>query len=422
MNNLSIYKTQKNKLMSIKTVRNFFLFATFTVIVFGVGFRFGESAPPVSSNFTTQSEVKNTRVPADKNVDFSLFWEVWRELENKYVDQKAIDTVKMVNGAISGMVSSLGDPYTVFLPPTENKDAKDDLGGRFEGIGAQLGVTDKKIVVVAPLKGTPAEAAGLKPGDWIIKIDSKDTYNMTLPEAVTKIRGTRGTKVTLNILQKNQDKPKDFTIIRDTIKVASVEWELKSSGSKKVAILRLTRFGDNTNNEWDKAVGEIKSALEKDSSIKGLVLDLRNNPGGYLSGAVNIGSEFLGEGVVVLQENAGGYRQTYNVNRTGRLISGPLVVLINKGSASASEIVAGALQDRGRAKLVGDGSYGKGTIQDAEDLPGGAGLHVTIAKWLTPKGTWIHGKGLTPDVKVENDDKKPDEDLQQNKAIELLTK
>jgi carboxyl-terminal processing protease len=331
----------------------------------------------------------------------------------------------------------LGDPYTVFLTPQQNKETKEELGGSFEGIGAQLGLKDKKIVVIAPLPETPAEKAGIKPGDWILSIDNKSTDNLTLPEAVSKIRGKRGTAVTLQVLHDKAVKPVEYKIVRDTIQVKSVTLEIKNNQpvnnsqaeNKKspleikngsIAYVKLSRFGDDTDNEWDRVVTEI---IDQGSKIKGLILDLRNNPGGYLNGAVYIASEFLKTGsTVVVQENADGSRQKYLVEREGKLLNMPLVVLINEGSASASEIVSGALLDYKRATLVGMKSFGKGSVQEAQDLSEGAGLHITTAKWLLPAGKWINGTGITPDIKVELDEKNPTKDLQLDKAIEVLSK
>lgn len=420
----------------MKTLRNIFLGLSILVITFGAGYRAGITG-------VGRSWVQNTPIVGNvplkpTSVDFSLFWDVWDRVNRYYIDKKAIDAQKMVYGAISGMVSSLGDPYTVFLPPDQNKEAKDDLEGKFEGIGAQLGIKDKKIVIVAPLKGTPAEQAGLRPGDWIIKVDNKDTSSWTLPEAVAKIRGPKGSSVLLNILHKDASKAADVEVKRDTINVASVEWEVKNwrmengtlkiekedcSDCEQVVYLKLTRFGDQTTDEWNKAVGEINDKLQiTNDKFKGLVFDLRNNPGGYLSGSVFIASEFLKDGTVVTQESISGGKQNYTVDRKGKLTEVPMVVLINKGSASASEIVAGALQVRGRGQVVGETSFGKGSIQEAQELSGGSGIHITTAKWLLPNGKWINGSGISPDVKVENDDTKPDEDRQLEKAIETLVK
>jgi carboxyl-terminal processing protease len=405
--------------MNLKNIRNLIIILALCLLTGVIGYNLGQRKINLSwKNFRPQLAVVNPNTPPTKNVDFSLFWNVWSRLEEKYIDKKALDPQKMVWGAISGMVASLEDPYTVFLTPQENKETKEDLGGQFEGIGAQLGIKDKKIVVIAPLKGTPAEKAGIRPADWIVKVDGKETAGWTLPEAVSKIRGVRETKVVLTIVHENQDKPVEIEIVRDTILVKSAEWEEKSN----IAYLKLTRFGDKTNNEWNKAVGEIVLAYQK-KEVNGLVLDLRNNPGGYLSGAVYIASEFLPEKTaVVQQEEASGVRQSYTTDRQGRLLSIPMVILINKGSASASEIVAGALRDYSRAKLVGETTFGKGSIQEAQDLPGGAGLHVTTAKWLLPKGEWVNGGGIKPDIEVKvEDEKEGSEDLQLDKAIEVLS-
>jgi carboxyl-terminal processing protease len=428
--------------MSLKILRNLFLSLTLLILTFAAGYRAGEIGLGRKSDTPPQVSISNKEVIQSKdislkNVDFSIFWDVWDKVSRNYIDKKALDPQKMVYGAVSGMVASLGDPYTVFLPPDQNKEAKDDLGGKFEGIGAQLGVKDKKIVVIAPLKESPAEKAGIKPGDWIIKVDGKETLNWTLYEAVSKIRGQKGSQVTLSIMHKEASKSSDITVVRDEIKVASVEWGIKNGKMEngkwkiisddcidcnKIVYLKLIRFGDQTADEWNKVVDGIKSALAGNSQVKGLVFDVRNNPGGYLSGSVFIASEFLKDGPVVIQELAGGGRQTYNVNRKGKLLDIPMVVLINKGSASASEIVAGALKERGRSKLIGETTFGKGSIQEAVDLSGGAGIHITTAKWLMPSGKWINGSGIEPDVKVENDENKPDEDLQLERAAEMLMK
>ena len=409
--------------MSLKIIRNIFILLTLLVLSFGVGYSLGVKGVNITTNGISSLEITSKISSKYSSVDFSLFWDVWDRLNRYYIDKKAVDAEKMVFGAISGMVSSLGDPYTVFLPPDQNKDAKDDLGGRFEGIGAQLGVKEKKIVVVAPLKGAPAESAGLKAGDWIIKVDNQETASWTLPYAVSKIRGEKGSKVVLTVLHKAAEKTEDITVTRDSIKVASVEWEIKNvKNEDKIIYLKLSRFGDDTTNEWNKVVDEIVETIGQPNSPEGLVFDLRNNPGGYLSGSVFIASEFLSDGTIVIQENTGGRETVYKVNRTGKLLTIPIVVLINKGSASASEIVAGALRDRNRATLVGETSFGKGSIQEAQELANGSGIHITTAKWLLPSRKWINGTGLEPDIKQENDDKKPDTDLQLEKAIEILLK
>ena len=276
-----------------------------------------------------------------------------------------------------------------------------------------------RLIVIAPLDGTPAQRAGIKPEDFIIKIADKDTTNITLPEAVNLIRGKKGTNIDLTIIREGDQEPKVYSLTRDNIIVKSVNVSYKTTASgKKTAIIKLSRFGERTKDEWTEGVNNLLS--EKSNAI---VLDLRNNPGGFLEGAVFIASEFLDSGDVVLQENARGERTAFKVNRAGRLTEIPLIVLINKGSASASEIVAGALRDRGRAKLAGEKSFGKGTIQEAEELASGTGIHITVAKWLTPDGQWVNDtQGLEPDVKIieESGEDNTQNDAQLDGALKLF--
>lgn len=373
-------------------------------------------------NFKPTVTIEEKAPPKSINLDFKLFWDTWDLLSREYLDKKAIDPQKLFFGAISGMVQAVGDPYTFFLTPEQQKSSKEELNGSFEGVGIQLGFSkDKRLVVIAPLAGTPAAEAGIKPQDVILTIDEHDTTNITLPEAVRLIRGPKGTQVTLTLFREGEMQSKEFTLVRDTIIVKSVEVEFKNTPEGKViAHLKLSRFGERTKDEWEKGVSDILS-----KGADSLILDVRNNPGGFLEGAVFIASEFLEGGDVVLQENASGLRQAFKVSRSGKLTKIPIIVLINKGSASASEIVAGALKDRGRARLVGEKTFGKGTIQEAQDLEGGTGIHITVAKWLTPKGIWVNDTdGLEPDVKVESrvDSEEEDDagDLQLEKALELL--
>ncbi|MBI3103318.1 S41 family peptidase [Candidatus Daviesbacteria bacterium] len=393
------------------------------LIAFLLGWQMGHQDIELRwSSYKPSVSVSSKEPPQSTNVDFKLFWDTWDLLSRSYIDKKALDPQKMFYGAVSGMVSSLGDPYTVFLPPKQQKVSKEELNGSFDGVGIQLGFNkDKRLVVIAPLTKTPAERAGIKPEDLIVKIDSKDTTNMTLPEAVELIRGPKGTEVVLTILREGMDEPKEYSLIRDTILVKSVEVSFKkTTGGKNVAVIKLSRFGERTEAEWQEGIDQI---LSKETD--GLILDVRNNPGGFLEGAVFIVSEFLSSGEVVLQENNQGVRVPFKVSGKGKLTELPLIVLINKGSASASEIVAGALQDRKRARLVGEKSFGKGTIQEAQDLEGGSGIHITVAKWLTPEGRWVNDtEGLEPDVKIVSPKDKEEEDaikdLQLEKALELL--
>jgi len=376
-------------------------------------------------------------------VDFNPFWTVWQKLEENYYDKSKLDQQKMLNGAISGMVQALGDPFTMYLPPVANTDFKQNLAGQFSGIGAELSMKGTSIIVISPLDGSPAEKAGMKAGDIIVKVDGQSTAGWDLGKTVTLIRGAKGTSVTLTILHKDSQKAVDLKITRDVITVKSVAMNIanaKCTGSGcslvakgdpcatsdcvKYAYIRLSQFGDNTNQDWGNMIKGISDQFSKDKTIKGIVFDLRNNPGGYLTDAQFIASEFLPMGTEVVSEDSGTEQTQLNVVRQG-LFTDPkvkVVIIVNGGSASASEIVSGALRDNKRAILVGEKSFGKGTVQEAEDLGDGAGLHVTIAKWLTPNKTWVHGVGLTPDVVVTLDSKDPARDTQLEKAVSELLK
>ncbi len=371
-------------------------------------------------NFGQKPSIKiDRKIPVDKqDIDFSLFWDVWDRLERNYLNKEDINPAQMVFGAIQGMVASLDDPYTVFLKPPENKEVKEDLNGAFEGVGIQLGYKDDQLAVIAPLKGTPADKAGVKAGDLILKIEEEATVGLSLDEAVERIRGPKGSKVKLTLLHSGEKDSYEVEIVRDTIIVLSVEVDFLSSNNQTIAHLKLMKFGDRTADEWEKAVNQI---LDHQPQVDGVILDLRNNPGGYLTGSVFIASEFLSSGIIVQQEQANGFKETYSVDRQGQLLSQPLAVLINEGSASASEIVAGSLRDYQRAEIVGTKSFGKGTIQEAEDLPGGAGLHITTARWLLPSGESVDEIGLKPDIEIkDNPETETDEEL--DKAVETLLK
>src|SRR3989338_4775252 len=392
-----------NRFMFTKKITNILLLLSLGVFLFGTGLKLGQYKEKIERIGQLNNSVFNTkRSPLldDKNLDFELFWETWEELERKFIDKSKIDKQKMYFGAIKGMVSALEDPNTFFLTPEENKESRDDLAGKFEGIGAQLGLQDNRITVVAPLKNSPAQKSGIKAGDFINEVDDKSTKGWTLPQAVSKIRGTRGTKVKLTL--ERSSKEFEVVIVREQIKVESVEISYEKRKNQSVAIIKLNQFGDNTNDEWDKTAEEIAEKWQRDE-IKGLIIDLRDNPGGYLDGSVYVASEFLPKGkLVVKQTSTTQDEKSYQVKREGKLLDIPMVVIINKGSASASEILAGALRDYKRARLIGEKSFGKGSVQEATNLKGGAGIHITVAKWILPKGDWINSKGIEPDIKVEN--------------------
>src|SRR3989344_2272044 len=423
-------------------MRNISVFRTILIILISllVGYYVGINKISLDwKNYKPSLSVVNKEPPRLVNSDFSVFWKSWELLEENFYDKSKLDPQKMINGAVSGMVQSLGDPYTIYLPPAQNSDFKQNLSGQFSGIGAELGIRDSQIIVISPLEGSPAKRAGIKPQDAILKVDEDSTENWTISQAVERIRGQTGTEVILTVLHEGDKEPLEIKITRDVITVKSVEGSIKQisgqnsklriveedercDGCPKIAYIRLSQFGDQTNKEWTGLISSLNSQI-KDKTVRGLVLDLRNNPGGYLSDAVFIASEFLEEGKDVVAEDHGqGDTKTISVTRKGLLPDVPIVILINKGSASASEIVAGAIRDNDRGILVGETSFGKGTIQRADDLGGGAGIHITIAKWLTPKGTWVNDSGLEPDVVIKPDEKDLSRDVQLEKAVEELIK
>ena len=396
-------------------------FLVIAVIFFAVGFAVGQKRIEFTKKgFIPQISVSNQLPSRNQNIDFSLFWQVFETLPQKYIDKSAIDSQKILYGAISGMVRSLGDPYTAFLDPKQNEAIKADLSGIYEGVGIQIGFNkDKRLVVIAPLSGTPAQKAGVRAKDLILKIDDKETFDLTLPEAVDLIRGPAGTRVKLVLSREGQEKPQELEIERAKISVKSVEVELKNEQKGEIAVIKVTRFGDQTDSEWDSAVSDILA-----KNVKGVVVDMRNNPGGLLSSAVHIAADFI-KGTVVKQEFADGRVESLSADHEGKLLKIPLTVLVNAGSASASEIFAGAIQDANRAKIVGEKTFGKGTVQDVVDFTGGSGLHITIAKWLTPKGKSISSVGITPDVIIEfpaTSDQEQKEDPQLDKALEIVGK
>lgn len=397
------------------------------LLVFFVGFKIGQLQPTEKRDSIAQKLTQlDPSIANSQGFDAQLYNQVVTELNTKYVDKDKLDAKKQFYGALKGIVASVGDPYTFFLTPDENKQSKDDLGGRFEGIGAQLGLKNNAIAVIAPLKNSPAEKAGVRAGDYVTKVDGESTSGWSLAQAVSKIRGKQGTSVKLTLLRAPK-KELDVEIVRDTIKVESVETTYETQGNKTIAIIKVNQFGETTNSEWDRAVDDIV-ARQSAGTVQGLVVDMRANPGGFLDSAVYLSGEFLPRGkLVVSQESTTAGNRSYTVERTGRLLDIPLTILIDEGSASASEIFSGAMRDHERATLVGQKSFGKGSVQEAEDLKDNAGLHVTIAKWKLPKGDWIHGKGIMPSIKVENTVEEGNtlerkDDAQLDRAIELLVK
>lgn len=352
----------------------------------------------------------------DSAVDFSLFWKTYDKLKEKYVDSASLDSQKLLYGAIKGLAQSTGDPYTIFLDPDDNKRFDQELTGSFEGIGAEMGIKKGILTIIAPLMDSPAEKAGLKAGDKIVKIDGESTAEMFLEQAVSKIRGPKGTEVKLTIWRDvNTNKTEDIVVKRDIIKVESVRVEFKENN---IAYVKISRFIEKTNNEFSSATNKIIA-----NKSKALIIDLRNNPGGYLEDAVAIASKMLPKGKVIVIEESGGKRKEILARGGGVLYDLPVVILINEGSASASEILSGALKDnRQDVTIVGKKSFGKGSVQEKIELPQKTAVKITVARWLTPSGKQINENGINPDIDIDlsDEDYENDRDPQLEKALELI--
>jgi carboxyl-terminal processing protease len=398
------------------------------VIAFFFGFQSGASSVPPESLVASVAN-KGDGMPED--VDFSTFWKAWNILNEKYAGTSTTDQNK-VWGAIEGMTASLGDPYTTFFPPEEAKAFASEIAGNFEGVGMEIGIKEGRLVVVSPIKGAPAEKAGVRAGDFILKINDTDAVTMTTDQAVKIIRGKAGTQVRLSLMR--ESKPIEVTITRAKIDLPTVKTETKSEvaggtsetgGLRKDGIFVISLYSFNAN-----ASSLFRNALKDfiDSGSHKLIIDLRGNPGGYLASAVDMASWFLPSGKVIVREEFGKEKEEHIYRSKGYNIfaNSPLklVILIDGGSASASEILAGALKDNGVATLVGTKSFGKGSVQELIPITDETSLKVTIAKWLTPNGNWISGQGITPDhvVPVTEDDVKNKKDRQMEKAVELLSK
>lgn len=353
--------------------------------------------------------------PQDLQALFKPFWEAWQILHKDYVDQP-LDNTTLMRGAIRGMMSSLGDQHSSYMDPQEFSDANISLNGTYEGIGAWVDTTGDFLKVVSPMKSSPAEKAGLQPGDEIRMIDGKDMTGINPELARLKVIGPAGTTVHLSVARQGEEKLLEFDIVRQKITIPSVTGEIIHDN---IAYVTITTFGDTTASDLHRVLTDLMA-----KNPTGLILDLRNNGGGYLETAIDVASEFIPDGVIMYEQYGDGTRQTYNAKPGGLATSIPMVVLVNAGSASASEIVAGALQVRGRAKLVGVVTYGKGSVQNWMPLSDNQGaIRVTIAKWLLPDGATIHQRGLTPNVVVQrtSDDIKAGKDPQLDAAVALLT-
>lgn len=397
----------------LKRIFKFISAAFIIVVAYFFGFYAGESSVP---SLNKVQGVINKEQPSSVRADFDIFWDAWKTATDKYVDRKTIDPQKMVYGAVEGMVASLGDPYTSFFTPDQSKLLEDDINGSFSGIGAEIGFKNNMLTIIAPLKDSPAQKTGLLAGDRIGQIDGVFTGELSLEEAVLKIRGEQGTKVTLSIMREGFDEPRDFAIVRGIIKVPLVELSMEQGD---IAYIQLYNFLGNVDQEFQIVA---RQALAK--GAKKVVLDLRNNAGGFLDSAIETASFFIPEGEIVAIEdfgNNGRQRNEFRSNGYRYFQNMPVVVLIDGGSASAAEIVAGALKDARNVTLVGEKTFGKGSVQEVVDLENGTSIKITVAKWLTPSGASIHEQGIEPTIRVEMTVKDRDEgnDPQLKKALEI---
>lgn len=414
-------ETIKQEKKNRKIFNRFFIFLFVLVMVttsYWTGLNNGkrEGASEVKK-FPIESTIIVNKDSSETNIlDFSLFWRVWDLLKEKYVDTNQLDSKKLFYGAIKGMLAATGDPYTNFFDPEEAKQFHEEIQGSFEGIGAEVGMRGGVLTIIAPLEGSPAEKAGIRSGDKVIKIDDASTLDLNIDQAVSLMRGPKGTNVKLTILRDNAEESQEITIERGTINVKSVTMEMKDNN---IAYIKISQFGDETTREFNAVVNRLNA-----NELKGIVLDVRNNPGGYLDAAVSLASKMLPKGKIVVTEENREKNKKNLLAKGGDVLSAvPTVVLINQGSASASEILAGALRDnRENVTILGEKSYGKGSVQEFLDLPGNSAVKITVAKWLTPNGEQINEKGIVPDkeIKLTQEDFDKNLDPQLDEALKML--
>ncbi|HLC89568.1 MAG TPA: S41 family peptidase [Patescibacteria group bacterium] len=426
------YQNPNLKLPFYKKILVAYLLLNILVVIFiagyGAGFlkqNLGQSSQAADGQVLNKEEVPEY---LKKDVNFEQFWQVWEYIKENYV-KSDISESQLFYGALAGLVASLRDPYSVFLDPDFSKEFSQELAGSFEGIGAEIGLKEGRLTVIAPLPGTPADEAGLKAGDKILAIDDKDTTGMALDYAVSIIRGKKGTEVKLTVITTGDDEPRELKIIRDKIEIDSVRFNRKDTTGKNegeegfsmkednIAYVELLYFNENTLGDWNQTVQKILTM-----NPKGMILDLRNNPGGFLQVAIEVAGEWVDGKTVVAERLRSGAKLEHKAERQARFASIPTVVLVNNGSASGSEIVAGALQDYKAATIVGETTFGKGSVQDLKEFPDGSSVKLTIAEWLTPNGRNINEQGIKPDFEVEltREDYDAGKDPQLDKALEIL--
>lgn len=396
--------------------RNFLglLLILLIAVSFGGGFYLGQGK--INKNREVALGNTATTTVSEDAFDFNVYWEAWDALRSDFVYKNKIKDKDMFYGSIKGLAAATKDPYTVFMTPTETKEFSNDLAGTFEGIGAEVGMRNDVVTIIAPLSGMPAEKAGLKASDKVYAIDGQSALGLTVDEAVKKIRGPKDTIVTLTIIRDKETNTRDIKIQRGIIIVKSVTVTNRTDG---ISVIKVSNFNDDTKDLFKAAIKEVIA-----KKPKGIILDLRNNPGGYLDTAVYMASEWVKEGPVVVEQFGNGEINEYTALGNPQLGTYKTMVLVNGGSASASEIVAGALRDYKKATLVGEQTYGKGSVQTIRDLSDGSSIKITIATWMTPEGDFINEKGLTPqvEVKLTATDVEKNKDPQLQKAVDLILK
>ena len=401
-----------------RTFAPIFFVAFLIALAYVVGVERGqmEVSSDRTSTFSLPTSSIFSSAKTSDHPDTGVFWKVWDLLHERFVDREHLDATTLLYGAIKGMLAATDDPYTTFFDPQESKSFQEDIAGSFEGIGAEIGMKNKTLAIIAPLDDSPAQKAGIRSGDMIVKINDESTSEMTIDEAVKKMRGPKGTDVKLTIFREGEKETRDITIRRDTISIKSVKINWKGND---IAVVKINQFGEETVNEFVAAVKDIRSR-----PTRGMVIDLRDDPGGLLDAAVDIGSLMIPQGKpVVFEEDSKKNRETL-LTRGGDVLSGiPTVVLINEGSASAAEILSAALREnRDNVTLVGKKSFGKGSVQELIPISKDTSLKVTVARWLTPNGEQINKVGIKPDIEIDrtSDDFEANRDPQMDRALEVV--
>lgn len=402
------------------------------IVVFAAGFwagqHEGQTATKIDKSAAQinygQVEGKEEAAPAylGQDVNFKIFWDVWNKIQSEYIDRPVGET-KLFYGALAGLVAGLDDPFSTFMEPQTATEFQDGLAGKFEGIGAEIGIRNDVLTIISPLVESPAEKAGLLAGDVILEIDGFSTKNIDVNEAVRRIRGDQGTSVKLKIYRPKEEKMMDFDVTRDVIKIVSVELHKITKeqydvlGEQQVDLIKVTNFNADTEERFRRAVAE--AAKDKPA---GIILDLRSNPGGYLDTAIALANAWVDQGRVIVAEKFANDKKVNLAPNQPVLNNVKTVVLVNGGSASSSEIVAGALQDHGLATLIGEKTFGKGSVQQLENLADGSAVKLTIARWLTPNGRTIDKEGIKPDIEVGRtvEDINNGKDPQLDRAIQFL--